>query len=124
MSDLTGQILALKQKTISLKVNYACSTTLFNSLGIVQVSTFGSMCIPTNLTAIAVLQFFNSLSVDFDDSSWLYRLSEYSLTPEIDFQISTTCIERHPIYLGGGKGLKRPALKIPERGWKKDFSWG
>ena len=48
---------------------------------------FGSMCIPTNLTAIAVLQFFNSLSVDCDDSSWLYRLSEYSLTPEIDFQI-------------------------------------
>ena len=102
MSDLTGQILVLKQKTIPVKVNYACSTTLFNSLGIVQVSTFGSMCIPTNLTAIAVLQFFNSLSVDFEDSSWLYRLSEYSLTPEIDFQISTRCIERHPIYLGGG----------------------
>ena len=108
LSDLTGQILVLKQKTVSVKVNYACSTTLFNRFGIVQVSMFGSMCIPTNLTAIAVLQFFNSLSVDFDDSSWLYRLSEYSLTPEIDFQICMYYMAVRVVeFSNGGTKLER-----------------
>ena len=69
---------------------------------------FGSMCIPTNLTAIAVLQFFNSLSVDFDDSSWLYRLSEYSLTPEIDFQICMYYMAVRVVeFSNGGTKLER-----------------
>ena len=81
---------------------------------------FGSMCIPTNLTAIAVLQFFNSLSVDFDDSSWLYRLSEYSLTPEIDFQICMYYMAARAVEFSNG-GYKIRNLFAYESPYSKEI---